>query len=113
MVDCGLPQWVAMVISGEGVSEYTLRYCLALLMNLSLRGAGRRACVGVGPTLLRTLGWEERMEEGEREGGREFHPSSIFYRFPNCMNLVLDRESSSRLTNVVYCCHGNHKPTPI
>ena len=65
MVDCGLPQWIAMVINREGVSEYTLRYCLALLMNLSLRSVGRRACVGVGPTLLRTLG--ELLEHEDQE----------------------------------------------
>ena len=66
MIECGLPQWVAGVIGREeGVSDYTLRYCLALLVNLSLRSAGRRACVDVSQLLLRTLG--ELLEHEDEE----------------------------------------------
>ena len=65
MIQCSLPQWAAGVISREGVSEYVLRYCLALLMNLSLRSAGRRACIEVGQVVLRTLG--ELLEHEDQE----------------------------------------------
>ena len=65
MIGCGLPQWVIGVISREGSSDYTLRYSLALLMNLCLRGAGRRACRGAGQVVLRTLG--ELLEHEDQE----------------------------------------------
>ncbi|CAI8031354.1 LisH domain-containing protein ARMC9 [Geodia barretti] len=69
MVGCGLPQWVAMVIGGEGEShqpsDYVLRYVLALLMNLSLRSSGRGACLEAGPLLLRSLG--ELLEHEDEE----------------------------------------------
>ena len=65
MIGCGLPQWVIGVISREGSSDYMLRYSLALLMNLCLRGAGRRTCRGAGQVVLRTLG--ELLEHEDQE----------------------------------------------
>ena len=57
MIEAGLPQWVVGVLGeGEAVSEYTLRYSLALLMNLCLRSAGDGG---------------HRGREGGSKGGRE------------------------------------------
>ena len=73
MVGCGLPQWVIGVIGREtAVSDYVLRYCLALLMNLSLRTAGRIACAEVGQSVLRTLG-ELLEHEDEEVRGQIIH----------------------------------------
>ena len=61
--------WVAGVLSQEDApSDYVLRYCLALLMNLSLRAAGRWACLGAGPHLLRSLGDLLEHEDEEVRG---------------------------------------------
>ena len=77
MVGCGLPQWVAMVIGGEETppSDYVLRYCLALLMNLSLRSSGKEACLGVGSLLLRSLGEFLEHEDEEVRGQTVFDPA--------------------------------------
>ena len=69
-----------MVIgSGEGetppLSDYVLRYVLALLMNLSLRRCGREACLGVGPLLLRSLG--ELLEHEDEE----VRVQTLFYKY--------------------------------
>ena len=59
-----------------------------------------------------------RGKRGGGEGGRKGRRVGSMHS-TNCMNLVLDRierESSSRLkcpqSNVVNCCHGNHKAVP-
>ena len=45
MIDGGVIGWLARVLAEtDSLSEYTIEYATALLMNLSLRPAGKRAC---------------------------------------------------------------------
>lgn len=45
MIEGGVVGWLASVLGdSEALSEYTIEYATALLMNLSLRLAGKRAC---------------------------------------------------------------------
>lgn len=50
-------KWIAGVLKGEGenLSDYSIEYATALLMNLSLRGAGKDKCEQQEIELLKVL----------------------------------------------------------
>lgn len=46
MIDCNVVTWIVETLSTghENMSDYTLEYATALLMNLSLRSKGKDVC---------------------------------------------------------------------
>jgi hypothetical protein len=46
MIECNVIRWIIQILRGnqEMLSDYTLEYATALLMNLSLRKRGKDAC---------------------------------------------------------------------
>jgi len=56
MIDIGAIPWLIMTLKEvDNLSEYTLEYTAALLMNLSLRTAGKQACQDPGLEVLTVL----------------------------------------------------------
>lgn len=46
MVEGGIIQWLVTVLEdSDSLSDYTLEYSIALLMNLCLRTSGKRKCI--------------------------------------------------------------------
>lgn len=63
MMDCGVIEWIVKLLSQEQqavspLSEYSLEYATALLMNLSLRQQGKNICENIsdqGMSLIKVL----------------------------------------------------------
>ncbi|NWW29080.1 ARMC9 protein, partial [Falcunculus frontatus] len=56
MIKDGLIFWlVDVLIDPDCVSDYNLEYCVALLMNLCLRSAGKKICASIPNHMLRVL----------------------------------------------------------
>jgi hypothetical protein len=56
MISCGLIEWTVNLLGrADKLSEYTLRYSLALLMNLCLRQEGKQRCVTLLPQPIHVL----------------------------------------------------------
>jgi len=57
MIQLDMIKWIASVLQGEGenLSDYSIEYATALLMNLSLRGAGKDKCEDPNIQLLQVL----------------------------------------------------------
>ena len=53
MIDCNVIRWIMQILGGnqEILSDYTLEYSTALLMNLSLRNKGKDACQNLAPEI--------------------------------------------------------------
>ncbi|KAI6654686.1 LisH domain-containing protein ARMC9 isoform X2 [Oopsacas minuta] len=66
MINMGVVSWLSRLLeSSESLSEYSLHYTLALLMNLSLRSKGRASCVPHCPRLLVQLSRFLQLESAE------------------------------------------------
>ncbi|XP_078338791.1 lisH domain-containing protein ARMC9-like isoform X2 [Crassostrea virginica] len=56
MIDAGLIEWLVKVLEdNDNLSDYTLEYSVALLMNLCLRTSGKKRCVGNAHQTLKVL----------------------------------------------------------
>lgn len=57
MIQLEVINWILMILKseGDGLSEYSLEYITALLMNLSLRMAGKNKCEQHGAAVLSVL----------------------------------------------------------
>lgn len=60
MIQLDMIKWIAFVIRNEGggeggLSDYSIEYATALLMNLSLRAAGKDKCEDPQIELLKVL----------------------------------------------------------
>ncbi|XP_033763638.1 lisH domain-containing protein ARMC9-like isoform X2 [Pecten maximus] len=56
MIDAGLIEWLVKVLEdNDSLSDYTLEYSVALLMNLCLRTSGKRRCVTHANQTLKVL----------------------------------------------------------
>ncbi len=58
LIELNMIHWITLILiedSEEGISEYTLEYGLALLMNLSLRKSGRDKCEELARPILTLL----------------------------------------------------------
>ncbi|CAH1773074.1 unnamed protein product [Owenia fusiformis] len=56
MIDNGIIPWLVSVLEdNDSLSDYTLEYSVALLMNLCLRNAGKRKCIPIAHQVLKVL----------------------------------------------------------
>ena len=57
MIQLDMIKWISFVIKNEGetLSDYSIEYATALLMNLSLRAAGKDRCEDPQIELLKVL----------------------------------------------------------
>lgn len=57
MIQLDMIKWIATILSTEGgsLSDYSIEYATALLMNLSLRAAGKDKCEDPSIKLLSVL----------------------------------------------------------
>lgn len=57
MIQLDMIKWIANVLKNEGesLSDYSIEYATALLMNLSLRAAGKDKCEDPDIELLKVL----------------------------------------------------------
>ncbi len=63
MIECNVIEWIVSLLSREAqsqqpLSDYSLEYATALLMNLSLRSRGKSVCMNLhtkGITLIKVL----------------------------------------------------------
>ena len=53
MIECNVIRWIIQILRGnqDTLSDYTLEYSTALLMNLSLRNRGKDACQKLYPEI--------------------------------------------------------------
>ena len=81
MISLGVVPWLSRLLeSSESLSEYSLHYTLALLMNLSLRSKGRAECVAHCPRLLSHLSRFLQLDSAELRS----YANGILYR---CVHL--------------------------
>ncbi|KAJ1626433.1 hypothetical protein T492DRAFT_208082 [Pavlovales sp. CCMP2436] len=87
MIDGGVIGWLAKALADtDSLSEYTIEYATALLMNLSLRLAGKRACEDPALDILSVLNTLLEYDNGQPQRGPTilgseivaFAPSTIF-----------------------------------
>ena len=56
MIDNGLIEWLVKVLEdNDSLSDYTLEYSVALLMNLCLRTSGKKRCTSIANQTLKVL----------------------------------------------------------
>ncbi|XP_074654207.1 lisH domain-containing protein ARMC9-like isoform X2 [Tubulanus polymorphus] len=56
MIEEGIIRWLVDVLEdNDSLSDYTLEYSVALLMNLCLRSSGKKSCVEISQKILKTL----------------------------------------------------------
>ena len=56
MIERGVIEWLVTVLEdNDSLSDYTLEYSVALLMNLCLRTAGKKKCIGNSHQTLKVL----------------------------------------------------------
>ena len=56
MIDNGLIEWLVKVLEdNDSLSDYTLEYSVALLMNLCLRTSGKKRCMSNANQTLKVL----------------------------------------------------------
>ena len=78
MISMGVVSWLSRLLeSSESLSEYSLHYTLALLMNLSLRSKGRAICVQHCPRLLAHLSRFLQLDSAELRS----YANGVLYRF--------------------------------
>lgn len=78
MISMGVVSWLSCLLeSSESLSEYSLHYTLALLMNLSLRSKGRASCVQHCPRLLAHLSRFLQLDSAELRS----YANGVLYRF--------------------------------
>lgn len=53
MIENGVIRWIVQILSAntENLSDYSMEYATALLMNLSLRGKGKDECEQLAPEI--------------------------------------------------------------
>ena len=77
MINLGVVSWLSRLLeSSDSLSEYSLHYTLALLMNLSLRSKGRASCVALCPRLLSHLSRFLQLESAELRS----YANGVLYR---------------------------------
>lgn len=56
MIEAGLIEWLVKVLEdNDSLSDYTLEYSVALLMNLCLRSSGKKRCIKNADQTLKVL----------------------------------------------------------
>ena len=88
MIKLGVIAWLCRLLeSSESLSDYSLHYTLALLMNLSLRSKGRASCVAHCPRLLSHLTRFLQLESAELRS----YANGVLYRLSivSLMNAII------------------------
>ena len=78
MIDNGLIEWLVKVLEdNDSLSDYTLEYSVALLMNLCLRTSGKKRCTSNANQTLKVL------SDLLGHDNQEVSPTQSLYNIPH------------------------------